>query len=262
MLSKEPVRVTLFAQTLPLAFMDEGPGQTFLLLHGGAGPASMAGLGALLSQDARVVTPIHPGFNGEPRPDWFARINDLVSAYLALIEQLQLSKVVVVGNSVGGWIAAEMALRKSPQVAGIVLLNAVGIDGGSPERAIVDPMALAPVERAAYAFHDPARFALAPSGPDAAKVMADNQATLRVYAGDPFMHHPTLRSRLGQMTVPALVVWGESDHIVNVGYGRLYADSIPGARFELVAEAGHFPQIERPEEVGRLIRSFAAGCTE
>ncbi len=254
---KEPVHVTLFAQTLPLAFTDEGTGQTFLLLHGGAGPGSMAGLGAVLSQNARVVTPTHPGFNGEPKPNWFTRVDDLALAYLALIEQLQLSNVVVVGNSVGGWIAAEMALRKSPRIAGIVLLNAVGIDGGSPERAIVDPMALAPAERAAHAFHDPARFAAAPSGPEAARVMADNQAALRVYAGEPFMHHPTLRSRLAQMAVPALVVWGESDRIVNLGYGQVYADSIPGARFEKVAGAGHFPQIERPDEVVRLIRSFA-----
>ena len=259
MSGKEPVRVTLFSQTLPLAFSDEGTGQTFLLLHGGAGPASMAGLSAMLSQEARVVTPTHPGFNGEPRPDWFTRVDDLVLAYLALIEQLQLSNVVVVGNSVGGWIAAEMALRKSPHVAGIVLLNAVGIDGGSPELAIANPMTLPPAERAAHSFHDPARFALAPSSPEAAKAMADNQATLRVYAGEPFMHHPTLRSRLARISTPSLVVWGESDRIVNVGYGQLYADSIPGARFERVAEAGHFPQIERPEEVVRLIRGFAGG---
>ena len=249
----------LFSQTLPLAFSDEGTGQTFLLLHGGAGPASMAGLGAILSPGARVVTPTYPGFNGEPRPDWFTRIDDLVLAHLALIEQLQLSNVVVVGNSVGGWIAAEIALRKSPQIAAIVLLNAVGIDGGSPERAIVNPMGLAPAERGAYSFHDPARFALAPSGPEAAKVMSDNQAALRVYAGEPFMHHPTLRSRLAQVSVPTLVVWGKSDRIVNADYGQLYADSIPGARFELVAEAGHFPQIERPDEVVRLIRGFAGG---
>ena len=77
------------------------------------------------------------------------------------------------------------------------------------------------------------------------------------YAGQPFMHHPALRSRLAQVSVPALVVWGESDRIVNVGYGQLYADSIPGARFERVAGAGHFPQIERPEEVLRLVRGFA-----
>jgi pimeloyl-ACP methyl ester carboxylesterase len=89
--------------------------------------------------------------------------------------------------------------------------------------------------------------------------MANNQRTLRVYAGEPFMHDPTLRSRLAQISIPAMIAWGESDRIVDVDYGRRYASSIPGARFELIPEAAHFPQIERLDEVVRLIGDFAAG---
>jgi pimeloyl-ACP methyl ester carboxylesterase len=248
----------LFSETLHLAFTDQGEGRAFLILHGGAGPASVSGLGGALAKNARSIVPTHPGFDGEPRPDRFARIDDLVLAYLALIERLNLKSVVVVGNSVGGWIAAEMALRKSPRLAGIVLLNAVGIDTGLAERSIVDPMKLAPAERSALAFHAPARFAVAPSGP-AAVAMANNQQTLRVYAGEPFMHEPTLRSRLAQISIPAMIAWGESDRIVDVDYGRRYASSIPGARFELIPEAAHFPQIERLDEVVRLISDFTAG---
>jgi len=117
-------------------------------------------------------------------------------------------------------------------------------------------MKLAPAERATLAFHDPKRFAVAPSGPEAAAAMANNQQTLRVYAGDPFMHDPSLRVRLAQMSIPTLVAWGESDRIVDVVYGQRYASSIPGARFELVAEAAHFPQIERRDVVVQLIHNF------
>jgi len=250
--------IALFAETLRLAFTSQGEGRALLILHGGAGPASMAGLADVLAQDAHTIIPTHPGFNGELRPDWFARINDLALAYLALIERLALSNVVVIGNSVGGWIAAEMALRNSPRLAGIVLLNAVGIDTGSVEHPIVDPMPLAPAERAALSFHDPQRFAFAPSGPDAAAAMAANQQTLRVYAGDPFMHDPALRMRLAQMPIPALLAWGESDRIVDVAYGQRYANSIPGAHFERVPEAGHFPQIEQRDLVVQLIQHFIA----
>ncbi|WP_395850536.1 alpha/beta fold hydrolase [Cystobacter fuscus] len=252
-------QVELFSETLRLAYTDQGEGRAFLLLHGGAGPASMSGLGGALAKNARTLVPTHPGFNGEPRPDRFTRIEDLVLMYLALLEKLDLRNVVVVGNSVGGWIAAELALRQSPRIAGIVLLNAVGIDTGVEGREIVDPSKLAPSERAALSFHAPERFSLAPSGPEAAAAMANNQRTLRVYAGEPFMHEPTLRSRLAGMTLPALVAWGASDRIVDVEYGRLYARSIPGARFELIPEAAHFPHIERQEEVVRLIGGFAAG---
>lgn len=251
-------KIDLFSETLPLAFTRQGNGRAFLILHGGAGPASVAGLAEALAQEAQIIVPIHPGFNGEPRPDWFRRIDDLVLAYLELIERLALTNVVVIGNSVGGWIAAEMALRQSPRLAGIVLLNAVGIDTGAAERPIVDPMKLAPAERAALSFHDPQRFAVAPSGPEAAAAMASNQQTLRVYAGEPFMHDPALRMRLAHISVPTLVAWGESDRIVDAAYGQRYASSIPGARFELVAEAGHFPQIEQRDGVVQLIRNFIA----
>ena len=247
----------LFSGTVRLAYTDRGEGRAFLLLHGGAGPASLMGLGGALAMGARVVTPTHPGFDGEPRPDRFARIDDLVTAYLALIERLALERVVVVGNSVGGWIAAEMALRGSPRIAGIVLLDAVGIDTGSPERSIADPARLAYADLLAMSFHDPERFAVAP-GPDAAATMAQNQRTLRVYAGQPFMHDPTLGARLAEMSTPTLIVWGESDRIVDVDYGRRYAAFIPGSRFEVVPNAAHFPQIERLDDTRRLIEDFTA----
>ena len=67
------------------------------------------------------------------------------------------------------------------------------------------------------------------------------------------MHNPTLRERLAGIAVPSTVIWGESDRIVDVEYGRRYADSIPGAHFEVIAEAGHFPHIERLERVLSLI---------
>ena len=183
--------------------------------------------------------PTHPGFAGEPRPDWFSRINDLVIAYLALIDHLNLSDVIVVGNSVGGWIAAEMALRRSPRIVGIVLLNAVGIDTGSPDKKIVDPMAVAPAERAALSFHDPKRFAITPTGPQLA-IMAENQRTLRVYAGD-LMIDPNLQGRLAQISIPAMVAWGESDRIVDADYGRRWAESIPGRPVRVGSGSRTFP---------------------
>lgn len=253
----------MFAGALPLAVDDRGaarPGdRTYLLLHGGAGPGSMAGLGGLLAGAGRTVRPTHPGFDGQPRPDWCRRIADLALAYLALIDQLGLDDVVVVGNSAGGWIAAEMGLRESPRLSALVLLNPVGIAPTPETGPIVDPAVLAPAERAALAFHDPARFAVAPAGPEAAAVMAANQAALRVYAGDAFMHDPTLGARLSGLALPTLVLWGESDRIVGPAYGRQFAAAIPGARFEPVPEAGHFPQIERPDAVTATTDDFLRG---
>lgn len=255
-MSKSSSKAALFAESLSISYSVNGDGVGYLILHGGAGPGSVVGLAAALSKSGRVLAPTHPGFNGEPRPEWFSRVSDLATAYLELIEKLGLDEVVVVGNSVGGWIAAEIALRRSPRIAGLVLLNAVGIDVEEGAPAILNPSTLPPSERGAAAFHDPARMGIAPTTPEALAVMEQNMKTLSVYAGQPFMHDPNLRDRLSGMSLPAMVIWGESDRIANVGYGQRFAKSIPGARFEAVPEAGHFPQIEQLDRVLSLIAAF------
>jgi pimeloyl-ACP methyl ester carboxylesterase len=255
--SPQKQRLELFSETLRLAFVEQGKGRPFLLLHGGAGPGSMMGLAGALAASACTVLPTHPGFDGEPRPDRFARIDDLVLGYLTLLERLDLKSVVVVGNSLGGWIAAELALQKSPRVAGAVLLDAVGIDTGSPDRTIADPAKIPRSELLARGFHDPKKFA-APQTAEAAATLAENERALRVYAGDPFMHDPGLRARLAAMSTPTLILWGESDRLVDLDYGRRYAASIPGARFEVLPMAGHLPQIERLDDTRRLIEAFAS----
>ena len=246
------MKMQLLNNTVTVALSDQGQGRAFLLLHGGAGPGSIAGLAAALAAGARVIAPTHPGFNGESRPQDFASVRDLARAYLDLVERLELDQVIVVGNSVGGWIAAEMALLAPARLAGIALLNAVGIDGD-----IVNPLTLAPAERAAKAFYDPQRYSLAPATPEAAALMAANHAALGAYAGQPFMHDPTLQARLAQLALPALVVWGVSDGIVDVAYGRRLCASMPGARFAPVEQAGHFPHIEQLPQVLAMIEDFS-----
>ena len=88
------------------------------------------------------------------------------------------------------------------------------------------------------------------------EAQAANVASLQALAGDPYMHDPSLPVRLGDITAPALVIWGDDDGIASPGYGRAYAASIPGARFELVADAGHLPQIEQPAATFELIDAF------
>src|ERR1700729_4242293 len=103
-------------------------GTGVLVLHGGAGARSVAGLAAALSEHAYVVTPTHPGFDGTPRVPWLDSAADLADAYLDLLEKLGLDQVMVIGNSIGGWIASEMALRDiQGRVKSLVLLNANGI---------------------------------------------------------------------------------------------------------------------------------------
>jgi pimeloyl-ACP methyl ester carboxylesterase len=238
-----------------LTVEERGDGQPFLVLHGGAGPQSVAGFAQLLAEKGhvRVLTPIHPGFGGTSRPDRLNSVAQLAALYLGLLDDLGIDDVTVIGNSVGGWIAAEMALMDSPRISGIVLLDAVGIEvEGHP---VADVSGLSVPEIQALSFHDPTPFRVDPAGiPDAQKaIMAANGAALAVYAGTPAMADPTLLGRLRGIVVPTLVLWGESDRIVEASYGHAYADAIHRARFEVLPATGHMPQMETPDLVLQTI---------
>jgi pimeloyl-ACP methyl ester carboxylesterase len=230
-----------------------------LLLHGGGGPLTVDGFAALLAgtEHAWAMTPTHPGFGGTPRPGALTTIRELAALYLALLDELDLTDVTVIGNSIGGWITAEMALLGSPRLGSIVLVDAVGID--VQDHPVVDFFALTMDQVAQLSYHDPDKFRIDPSAmpPEQQAVMAGNRAALAVYGGTPSMVDPTLRTRLHRIAVPTLVLWGASDRIVDPDYGRAYADAIPTARFQLLTATGHLPQIETPRELLSAVWQFA-----
>jgi pimeloyl-ACP methyl ester carboxylesterase len=238
-------------------FGERRNGAGVLMLHGGAGPRSMAGFAAGMSQHAHVVVPTHPGFDGTDRPDWADTVADLATAYLDLIDELGLNAVTVVGSSVGGWIAAEMGLRDNRgAISALVLLGATGITP-EPPLEIANPALLGPVRTGELAFHKPElRLDPAALSDEQRAGMAADQRALAVYAGDPFCHDPKLRGRLHRVGVPVLVLAGEQDGIVPVAYERALADSFPRATFRVVPEAGHFPHIEQPGTVFGAIGDF------
>jgi pimeloyl-ACP methyl ester carboxylesterase len=120
---------------------------------------------------------------------------------------------------------------------------------------VVDVSGLSVPEIQALSFHDPMPFRVDPAAiPDAQKaVIATNGQALAVYAGTPAMADPTLLRRLRDITIPTLVLWGESDQIVEPAYGHAYAAAIEGARFEVLPATGHMPQMETPDLVLQAI---------
>jgi pimeloyl-ACP methyl ester carboxylesterase len=262
---------------LPLTIAESGPETTrvALVLHGGGGPATVTGIAAHLARSMRVLTPTHPGWNGTERPDWLSDVAALADVYLDLLADAGYRDVLVVGSSVGGWIAAEMAVRDaagqggglvdglasglaSRLVGGLVVIDGVGITvEGHP---MTDFFALDARGVAEHSYHDPERFYVDPASltEEQRTQRIGNMATLRALAGEPYMHDPTLSGRLAGISVPTLVVWGESDRIATSGYGRAFAERVPGARFELILRAGHLPQLERPEATFDAIDGFLA----
>ncbi|MFE8946147.1 alpha/beta fold hydrolase [Streptomyces sp. NPDC007856] len=255
------ITLTLDSGDVDLSFtVDErGEGRPFLLLHGGGGPQTVMGFAALLAgqRPARVITPVHPGFGGTARPDWLTDVPTLAQIYVRLLDELGLEDVTVVGNSIGGWIAAEIALLGSDRISSVVLVNAAGIQ--VPGHPVADPFTLTPAELSALSFHDAERFRIDPStfSDEQRAVASANRAALQVYSGPHAMADPTLRERLAKVSSPVLVAWGESDQVVDTEYGRAYAAAVPGAEFQLLPRTGHMPQIETPGQLLPVIWDFA-----
>jgi pimeloyl-ACP methyl ester carboxylesterase len=240
--------------TVAFPLTEAGQGRPVFLLHGGGGPATVAPIAAQLAAVAHIITPTHPGWDGTPRLAAGARVADVAALYLDYLAAQDLRDVLVIGSSLGGWIGCEMALQdRAGRITGLVLLDAVGI--AVPGEPIRDISALLPHEITRYSFHAPERFAVDPATLPPAQVAARvaNMATMQALAGDPYMHDPHLRERLGGITLPVLVVWGESDRIVTPAYGAAYAAAFPAARWELIRHAGHLPQIEQPAATGAVL---------
>ena len=237
---------------------ERGEGHPILVMHGGGGPQTVTGWADQFADavPAHVFTPTHPGFAGTPRPGKLDTIAGLAAVYVALLDELGLTDVTVVGNSIGGWIAAEIAILHPAPVSSYVIVDAVGIEvAGHP---VADFFSLTPTEVAQRSYHDPATFGIDPTTlpPQAQALMAGNRAALATYGGTA-MTDPTLAPRLQAVSTPTLVVWGDSDRIGDPDFGRAYAAAIPGAQFQLLPATGHLPQIETPEALTRAVWDFA-----
>lgn len=241
-----------------ISVSERGTGRPFLVLHGGAGPQSVTAFADLLAgtEHAQVIVPSHPGFSGTDRPEGLVSVAGLAELYTALLETMGLSDLTIIGNSLGGWIAAEMGLLRPARVSSFILVDAVGIQvEGHP---VADFFALTLPQVAQLSYFNPDKFRIDPTKlpPAAQAVLATNRAALAVYAGKT-MGDPGLVQRLAAVRTPTLVVWGESDRIVDVDYGRALAAAIPGAQFTLLRETGHLPQIESPEPLVDSVWKFA-----
>ncbi len=243
-----------------LEIRQTGSGRPLLFLHGGGGPETAGSIPEALVDNFRVLVPSHPGFGHSSLPDSFDSVHDLAYFYLDVIDALDLDDVVLAGHSFGAWIAAETAVRCCDRLSRLVLIDPIGIKTGDREsRDIADIFAVSPEQLDALRFHDPAR---APSSDPASlsddelAVIARNNESLALFIWQPYAHNPKLRQRLHRVSVPTLLVWGESDGIVSTDYGAAYRDAIPGSRLAVIPKAGHLPQIEQPDAFLRVLRDF------
>jgi len=243
-----------------LEVIERGRGRPILLLHEEDGLNPNAPFLSLLATHGRVLAPSHIGFGHSPDVDTIDTIDDLSYLYLDLLAEQDLREVILVGCSLGGWIAAEMAVKCTDRLAKLILIAPLGIKVGDREtRDIPDIFALSRDEVTRLQYYDPTRVIsdYTTLSDDELTAIARNREATALYVWEPYFHNPKLRQRLHRINIPTLLLWGASDRFVTSGYyGVAYRDAIPKARLELIEQAGHFPHIEQPEAFVERVRAF------
>ena len=243
-------RKTLSIADAEIELFEGGSGAPVLFLHSGQGVTGGDPFLALLAKKRRVIAPSHPGFGKSSLPDWVDSVDDLAHIYLELMDRLGLDRIDLIGSSIGGWIAAEIATKVPGKINHLMMIGPVGVKVGTPDKLdIPDVFAMPPDKFAKLIFHDPEKFKpdLKTMPDEALAIMVRNRETLALIAWEPYMHNPKLKHRLHRVTAPALFIRGESDGLVSAEYLKRYAALLPNARIETIAQAGHAPQLEQPQ---------------
>jgi pimeloyl-ACP methyl ester carboxylesterase len=234
-----------------------GSGPSLIFLHGASGHVGWLPFLAELAQRFDVLAPEHPGFGASDDPPWLDRPADLAYFHLDLMAALGLDRVHLIGTSLGGWIAAELAIRDTRRLASLTLVCAVGITADG--RPIDDVFRMTPEENALRFYHDPARVQarIAALATADARLMARNRSTV-VRLGYPRFENPDLSKWLHRIDVPTLLVWGEHDRLVPPVFGEAYRRLVPGAELVVLPGAGHAPFEEQKDAFLAAFTDFLA----
>jgi pimeloyl-ACP methyl ester carboxylesterase len=239
------------AQTTDLVVRDvriklhrAGHGPTVLFLHGAGGVPQWLPFFDALADHYEVLVPEHPGFGGSDDPPWIRSMGDLALFYLDLIEDMGLDQINLIGNSLGGWLAAEILIRDRARFRSLALLAPAGIRvRGVPSG---DNFIWGPEEAIRNLYHDQSfadRLLGVNLSPEQLDVMLKNRFTVAKFGWQPRWYNPDLEKWLHRIKLPTLIVWGDDDKIMPPAYAALWQQRLPDARVVMVEACGHLPHV-------------------
>src|SRR5512145_1573555 len=242
-----------------------GQGAPLLVLHGAGGNRGWTRWLAQVAERYTVWAPSHPGFRRSGDAEWMEGIDDLARFYLWFIDTARLDRPHLLGHSIGGWTAAELATMSPAAIGRLVLVAPVGLKPEAGE--ILDIFYLPLPKLRELTVHDPATipewnelFGQPPTPAEQEIITRNREMTARL-TWKPYMHNPRLARFLPRVTNPTLIVWGREDRIVPVVCGEQYRKLLPDARLAVLDKCGHLPPIEQPDAFARLVLDFLATPT-
>jgi pimeloyl-ACP methyl ester carboxylesterase len=235
-----------------------GSGSPVLLLHDAITNPGWTDLHRALAQRYTVYAPSHAGYDKSDR-GFVSNITDLAHYYLGLMRSQRLDRVSLIGISMGGWVAAEIAAMNPQGLKSLVLVDAAGIKPEVGE--IAEVLMVSPDGAQKAQFHDQAK---APNLQELDAQMTQerrdtlwrNREMTSRLCWTPYFHNPSLPAYLRNVQVPTLIVWGREDNFIPLNSGELLLRSIPGAALHVIDNCGHFPHLEQPQELQEVVLDF------
>lgn len=223
-----------------------GDGEPVLFLHGAGGIPGWIPAFQTLADSYDLLVPDHPSFGKSDQPDWLDDMNDLAMFYMDFIDELGLDGVHLVGQSLGGWLALEIAVRNCSKLKSLTLVGSAGIRiKGKP---IADIFMMDPDDLTRELFVDQSfaeRILAAPVTDEQMDIQVRNRVSTARLGWQPRLFNPALRKWLHRITVPAHVIWGDSDRIIDPAYAAEFGKVLGGAEVTMIEKAGHLPHIEQ-----------------
>lgn len=238
-----------------------GSGPVLLFLHGLGGASEWAPYMDRLAERFDVLAPSHPGFGRSDTPEWLDTVGDLAFFYLDFVEALDLRDVHLVGSSLGGWLACEIAVRNAGRLDTLTLVAPAGIEVKGAAKG--DIFLWSADDRVRNAFHDPAlaeaRLARAPTDAEADIALKNLFTTARL-CWHPRFCNPHLEKWLHRIRIPTMILWGADDRIFPVAHAEAFKALIPGAELRVVPDCGHLPHQERLEDFLAGVHAITNGA--
>jgi len=251
-----PVRAGKFIAELYSA----GSGDPLIFLHGSGGPLRGPYLD-MLAEKFTVYAPVHPGYGDSQGFEHIEDVIDQALYYHDLMDELGIESAHIVGHSLGGMLAAEIAALCSHRVRKLVLSNAVGL--WRDDAPVLDFFVVTPDQLAKATLHDPQSEAVqaafpAPEGTEAMIEAMYTRIQSFTAAGKFLWPIPDrgLDRRIHRIQSPTLIIWGESDGLVPPVYAEDFRSNIKDARVVIMKEAAHMPMHEKPQEWASLVSDF------
>jgi pimeloyl-ACP methyl ester carboxylesterase len=240
-----------------------GQGDPLLVLHGAGGNRGWTRWLDQVSERFTVWAPTHPGFGRSDDADWMEGIDDLARFHLWFIEAAKLGRPHLLGHSIGGWTAAEMAAMSPASFDRLILVAPVGLKPEVGE--ILDVFYYSPAQLLTMTVYDaktvPEWQELygRPPSPAEIEIATRNREMAARLTWKPYMHNLRLARFLPRVANPTLIIWGREDRVVPVECGEQYRRSLPNATLTVLERCGHLPPIEQPDAFARLVLDFLRG---